>query len=181
MQRSVVQQGFAVGFAGLVGVMTVPGSANGGAAPPEPEGAADAALLEPLAGQATMLAQAAEEEAGLLSLIDEASPMEGGIYPKYECMQEPYKCPDTRRCVFPSGSSICHVTNCGEGKCPTCPDVVSKIVIKGWCSYGCMRGTEVIGGALVFRPRIGNDDLSNATPFCIDKEGKVYRDGKVIL
>lgn len=169
-----------MGFAGLLGVMMVPGSASGGAAPPEPEGAANAALLKPLAGLATMPAEGAKEEAGLSSPRDEAAPMEGGIYPKYECTQPPYECPATKQCVFPSGSSVCHVTNCGEGKCPVCPDFISKPFIQGWCSYGCMRGTEMVGGAFILRTPF-TKDLSKSSPFCIDKAGKIYQDGKVIL
>lgn len=74
-----------------------------------------------------------------------------GIYPKTECIEPPHDCPYTMRCTNVPG--ICTVTQCGEGSCPMCPGYAGNVVIKGWCAYGCMKGTEVTGGGFILQTR----------------------------
>jgi hypothetical protein len=73
-----------------------------------------------------------------------------GIVPKYECIDPPHNCPPFTKCPEYPGW-VCTVTGCGKGSCPTCPEFFENLVVKGWCAYGCMKGTEVVGGAFILQ------------------------------
>lgn len=74
-----------------------------------------------------------------------------GDYPKPECTEPPNNCPYTIKC--PNVPGLCAVTQCGEGSCPMCPGYAKNVVIKGWCAYGCMNGTEITGGGFLLQTR----------------------------
>jgi hypothetical protein len=106
----------------------------------------------------------------------EASPMGDG--PKFECVREPYGCLGAIDCkINGKADERCIVTNCGEGKCGMCPEFLSKLLIKGWCSYKCRDGDKTVGGAFILKTHFGKDRDNG--PWCIDKNGKIYdKDGK---
>ena len=86
-----------------------------------------------------------------------------GIYPKEECTNPPHDCAYTMRC--PNVPGICTVTQCGEGSCPMCPGFSENVLIKGWCAYGCMKGTEVTGGGFILQTRFALP----IPPICFEK------------
>jgi hypothetical protein len=86
-----------------------------------------------------------------------------GIYPKNECIDPPRNCPFTIKC--PNVPGNCYVTDCGKGSCSTCPEFLQSLLIKGWCAYGCMKGTEVTGGAFILQTTFPLDD----EPYCFGK------------
>lgn len=93
----------------------------------------------------------------------EASVFSPGIVPKNECIEPPNNCPFTTMC--PDIPGRCFVTNCGKGSCPFCPEYLQNLVIKGWCAYGCMKGSEMTGGAFILQtkfPIVGD-------PYCFPK------------
>lgn len=74
-----------------------------------------------------------------------------GIYPDDTCLEPPYNCRRTERCPLKGGGqSLCFVTGCGTGACPTCPNIFSNLIITSWCSYSCMKGSDVVGSAVGF-------------------------------
>jgi hypothetical protein len=77
-----------------------------------------------------------------------------GIFPKFECTQPPRNCPYMTRCSQYPGWA-CIVTGCGAGSCPTCPESLANLVVKGWCTYGCMNGKDVVGEAYMFQTFFG--------------------------
>jgi hypothetical protein len=86
-----------------------------------------------------------------------------GYSPKYECGDPPNNCPYTTKCVeFPGW--VCSVTGCGQGSCPDCPEFLQNLIIKGWCAYGCMKGTEITGGAFILQTQWAPNG-----PFCFPK------------
>lgn len=121
----------------------------------------DPAAIEALAAQ--FAPQAIEQAEQWATGIDLSSvPVEGGAYPKYECGDEPHKCPYNTSCPFGGDGAICVVTQCGTGKCPWCP-FGGNLVFKAWCAYACMRGKEVVGGAFILRTIFNNYN----GPWCI--------------
>jgi hypothetical protein len=66
-----------------------------------------------------------------------------------------FGCPATVRC----GKAVCVVTHCGSGSCRFCPtpfpDALENLVIKEWCTYGCMVGPLQVGTAYGFVPSVG--------------------------
>jgi hypothetical protein len=76
-----------------------------------------------------------------------------GIYPQFECIEPPHNCPLKAQC--PELKAICSVTQCGNGGCATCPELFQNLVISGWCAYGCMRGSEMVGGAFALQTEWG--------------------------
>ena len=83
--------------------------------------------------------------------------------PKFECGDAPNNCPYVTKCEeFPGW--VCSVTDCGQGKCPTCPEFLQNLLVKGWCAYGCMKGTEVTGGAFILQTKWARNG-----PFCFAK------------
>lgn len=84
------------------------------------------------------------------------------IYPKYECIDPPNECPPTTKC--PQFGGVCSVIDCNQGGCPGCPDFVKNLISKGWCSYACLKGPEVVGGAFILQTVFGP-----TRPFCIGK------------
>ncbi len=79
-----------------------------------------------------------------LGLLPSAAiPASGPIVPKFECMD--LGCPHTVRC----DGSACVTTDCGTGSCPGCPEEYRNLVIKAWCTYGCMKGTTRTGEAVL--------------------------------
>jgi hypothetical protein len=73
-----------------------------------------------------------------------------GIRPDYSCSRAPYNCPVNQACPLAGGaSSFCTVTGCGMGECSACPVKTPGLIIKSWCSYGCMKQSTVVGGAFL--------------------------------
>jgi hypothetical protein len=68
----------------------------------------------------------------------------------WSCTQPPYNCPHYQRCDI-GGGSVCKVNECGEGKCSFCPVNPPFRIVKSWCTYICMKGSTVVGGAFGFR------------------------------
>lgn len=98
-----------------------------------------------------------------LASLDESIPLGDKIFPDFSCMKEPRNCKDKELCDFGAPTKdVCIVTQCGEGKCGLCPGGFSKLVVDGWCAYGCMRGTQMVGGAFVLKTRFGDNG-----PHCI--------------
>lgn len=58
----------------------------------------------------------------------------------------------------------CH--NCDKGSCPLCPEHLQNLVIKGWCAYGYMKGSEMTGGAFILQTRF----KLQGDPYCFAKE-----------
>lgn len=94
--------------------------------------------------------------------VDPALFPASAIYPKYECMEPPNECPHATKCPQFGGS--CFVIDCNQGSCPGCPDFVKNLISRGWCSYACMKGTEMVGGAFILQTVFGPTQ-----PFCIGK------------
>lgn len=66
---------------------------------------------------------------------------------KFACLQPPYNCPANERCPLRGGGqSICVVTDCGTGTCPTCP-IFGNLVVTSWCSYVCFDGGKAVTSA----------------------------------
>jgi hypothetical protein len=90
---------------------------------------------------------------------------EGLFSPQFECME--LGCPATVLC----GRAVCSVIHCGKGSCSFCPepmpDAFKNLVLKCWCSYGCMTGTQRTGSAYGFIPSIGS---LFAGPWCVDTD-----------
>jgi len=84
-----------------------------------------------------------------------------GIITKNECVAPPSNCPWTTKCgdIAPG---TCFVTNCGKGSCKFCPEHLQNLVVEGWCAYGCMKGSEMTGGAFILKTRFALPDL----PYC---------------
>jgi hypothetical protein len=82
------------------------------------------------------------------------------IYPKYECIDPPNACPPTTKC--PDFGGLCVVIDCNQGSCPGCPDFVKNLISKGWCSYACLNGPNLVGGAFILQTVFGP-----TRPFCI--------------
>lgn len=123
------------------------------------------------------------DEATLSSLIDAAAPaaiLEAeawaqladpvlfpptAVYSKFECTEPPNNCPASTKCPEYPGAN-CIVIGCARGKCPGyCPDFVSDIASQGWCSYACMKGSEIVAGAFILQILWGH----TTRPFCIGK------------
>lgn len=123
------------------------------------------------------------DEATLSSLIDAAAPaaiLEAEawaqladpalfppttVYSKFECIEPPNNCPAMTKCVDYPGAN-CIVIDCGRGKCPGyCPKFISDLVSQGWCSYACMKGSEVVAGAFILQILWGH----TTDPICIGK------------
>lgn len=90
---------------------------------------------------------------------------DGLFSPQFECMD--LGCPATVLC----GRAVCSVIHCGKGSCTYCPepmpDVFKNLVLKSWCSYGCMAGSQRTGAAYGFIPAIGGKFVG---PWCIDTD-----------
>jgi hypothetical protein len=71
-----------------------------------------------------------------------------GYTPDFSCLKPPYNCSANVDCSKElGGSALCVVTSCAMGECPACPIKNPGVLIKSWCAYGCMNGSEVVGGA----------------------------------
>ena len=83
-----------------------------------------------------------------VSAIDHSEVPLALVKPKYEC-QKQVGCESTDACSYDGykGLAYCVVTSCGEGACPTCPSIfnLDKLVVRGWCSYTCMLGEQIVG------------------------------------
>jgi hypothetical protein len=95
-------------------------------------------------------------------LADPALFPASSVSPKFECMEPPNECPHATKC--PEFGGACLVIDCNQGSCPGCPDFVKNLISKGWCSYACMKGTEIVGGAFILQTVFGP-----TRPFCIGK------------
>ena len=171
MIARAVQRMFAMGFLGMFGLALIPGRASASLVSETLESSDAAAEALP---EQKLLPDEVAEIAAWGTPLSEASPME--VKPDFKkCVPEPYNCLDTLYFPFPDGRAMCLVVACGSGKCSTCPDFFSNIAVRGWCSYGCMRGKEVVGSAMVFKTRWGDNG-----PWGIDKANKIYsKDGVV--
>lgn len=60
-----------------------------------------------------------------------------------ECINE--DCPFKETCLAAPGAR-CILTGCGNGACPACPNIfdLSKLAVKGWCSYTCVAGGQIV-------------------------------------
>ena len=60
-----------------------------------------------------------------------------------ECINE--DCPFRETCIAYPGAK-CILTACGDGACPACPNIfdLSKLAVKGWCSYTCVAGGQIV-------------------------------------
>ena len=72
------------------------------------------------------------------------------FFPDFSCIEPPYNCPANVKCPELAAGTLCIVTACGTGACPTCPNFFGNAVIMSWCAYGCMKGKDVVGGAYGF-------------------------------
>lgn len=83
-----------------------------------------------------------------VSTLDPSETPLAQVKPKYECTSK-YGCMPTDTCDFPGhqGHAYCVITNCGEGKCPTCPSWFGwdKLIVKNWCTYTCMLNYQIVG------------------------------------
>jgi hypothetical protein len=166
--RRMLQRGFALGFAGMLGLMFIARPANGLPAPQDGES------IERAEGLHEQDLTPEEQEAMRAWVASmEASPMGDA-----RCLIEPYLCPYEANCAFMDGTPLCEINQCGEGACSICPGFLSKLLIKAWCSYECKSGGKVVGGAFIFRHRFLANGGNSAT-FCIDKNGKIYENGKL--
>lgn len=143
---------FSVGSLGLVGSMVI--ASVGATAPATTEAApslrADVIDLEQL--DSTVLSSMTNE---LQMSID---PADGqlAILPDDRCVEQPFGCPYRTQCPWlVYGGAWCFVTSCGTGACPICPAIFPNLIVKSWCAYGCMRGTEYVGGAFLIQSRFG--------------------------
>jgi hypothetical protein len=48
------------------------------------------------------------------------------------------------------GAASCAVADCGTGTCPTCPPGLGNLIVKHWCRYNCLDGTNAIVLHLAF-------------------------------
>lgn len=110
--------------------------------------AIDEATFAELLGQ---LAPIAEDQALLWADSVDPSVFAGGVLHKVECNDPPHSCTLETFCPYlVPGGARCFVTECGTGACPYCP-IFGDQVVESWCSYGCMRGSDVVGGAFKVR------------------------------
>jgi hypothetical protein len=56
--------------------------------------------------------------------------------------------------VISCGSTHCAVTDCGRGTCPTCPPGLGNLIVRHWCTYSCLDGTNAIVLHLAFGGRM---------------------------
>jgi hypothetical protein len=156
----------------MFAVVWIPGVSSGWAAPQEREGLGPAAEEEGLREQ-DLTPEEQEAMQAWVASMEDASPMGDRIFPKLECMQEPYHCPKNTNCNFDGTSVSCIVTQCGDGKCGMCPKFLSQLIYKGWCAYGCMKVDKMVGGAFILKHHFKGNDGNTGT-WCIDKDGKIY-------
>jgi hypothetical protein len=122
-----------------------------GAQVADPE-AVDPALIEQLFDQYAPIAT--EEALAWIDTVDPTALAGGGVLIKDLCLDPPYLCEQQTFCPWiVEGGARCWVNECGTGSCPYCP-VFSNMIVRAWCSYGCMKGSDVVGGAFVlhFQP-----------------------------
>jgi hypothetical protein len=161
-RRSITQRAIPIASAAsallLVGIIATPGcelrNGAGGAHaltalpsarmgdPAHPEGAT---LEAPMDEDPSIAWEQAQKWA---DLPDSATIPLAQVKPKYEC-EEKSGCTPTDSCKFDGYDkwAYCVVTGCGDGACPTCPDLfdISKLVVKSWCSYTCMVDRQIVG------------------------------------
>lgn len=72
---------------------------------------------------------------------------------------EKFGCEPQSACTFSGGKSSCWLVACGDGKCPTCPNVfnLSNLLVTGWCAHVCLSGapSRVVGTKIVIHFRKG--------------------------
>jgi hypothetical protein len=56
--------------------------------------------------------------------------------------------------VISCGRTDCAVTDCGRGTCPTCPPGLGNLIVRHWCTYSCLDGTNAIVLHLAFGGRM---------------------------
>lgn len=72
------------------------------------------------------------------------------VTPREDCVYKwDFGCKRKSYCDFNDGKTYatCMITGCGEGRCPVCPRFLDldALIVKGWCSYTCMRDRQIIG------------------------------------
>lgn len=99
------------------------------------------------------------EEANLWvsSLDPSAIVPQAAIKPADECYSDAkYGCNYQEKCAFDDGTTaVCTVTGCGINGCKKvpCPDLwpfdLSKLIVKSWCTFTCMKISTIVGMKLV--------------------------------
>ncbi|HTN82381.1 MAG TPA: hypothetical protein VL242_01785, partial [Sorangium sp.] len=72
-----------------------------------------------------------------------------GYVVRYECADE-FGCPYSHKVWSRSKQrwAVCGPNDCGDGRCKPCPEwfgSFANLAIKGWCSYVCLVGADVVG------------------------------------
>lgn len=73
------------------------------------------------------------------------------VVPDHNCMTT-FGCAATMFCGFDfgQGESLvpCHITGCGAGACPACPDLfnLDSLIVKHWCSFTCVKDQKSVVG-----------------------------------
>jgi len=80
---------------------------------------------------------------------------QGGVVVDFACMDPPYLCEQKKTCPYEGAEIGCYISHCGSGKCPWCP-FGGNLIFKSWCSYGCIKGGEVVAGAFMIRTIFNN-------------------------
>ena len=122
----------------------------------------DPALVD--SGDAEALAAAAQEIAATYgeqiwadagqyvdSLDPSLLPAAVTVVPDQSCMTN-FGCPATMFCGFDFGAGErlvpCHITGCGSGACPSCPDLfnLNNLIVRNYCSFTCVRDQKSVVG-----------------------------------
>ncbi|UQA63194.1 hypothetical protein [Polyangium aurulentum] len=88
--------------------------------------------------------------------LDPAAIPLAGIVTRPECA-DTHGCRYTEKCLFDGVGSLCPVVGCGDGACKACPTIfgdLSKIIVTGWCSHTCMKGSTIVGIKIVLHLRL---------------------------
>jgi hypothetical protein len=88
--------------------------------------------------------------------LDPAAIPLAGIVSRPECA-DTHGCRYTEKCLFDGVGSVCPVVGCGDGACKACPTIfgdLSKLVVTGWCSHTCMKGSTIVGIKIVLHLRL---------------------------
>lgn len=74
------------------------------------------------------------------------------VVPDHTCITK-FGCASTMFCSFEfagEGEKLvpCHITGCGEGACPACPDLfdLDKLIVKHFCSFTCVKDQKSVVG-----------------------------------
>lgn len=81
------------------------------------------------------------------------------ITPREDCVDKwDFGCRRKSYCDFEDDKTYgsCIVTGCGEGRCPVCPRFLdlNALIMKGWCTYTCVRDKQIVGTKIQWHFRI---------------------------